>query len=350
MIGQLACLVTSDTDPYLNLAREELLLRRVRRGQCILYLWQNERTVVIGRNQSAHDECDVEALEADGGHLARRLSGGGAVYHDLGNLNFTFLVPTEDFDVARQSEVILRAVRAVGVSAERSGRNDLVACGRKFSGNAFYHSGGSCATGVSYHHGTLMVDVDPVPLVRYLRPSPLKLAAKGVASVRSRVVNLRELAGGLTTSALEDALVEAFGEVYGWPVTSLAPDALSVAELERRRRRLADDAWLFKTEGRLRRPRLPLSGARRFGWGTALMGLELRDGCITACELWSDGLDADVLERVPPALRGCALEARALKARLTGAAGAHEPLARDLVVLACQTAAGERCQNGAQNA
>ena len=92
-------------DPYLNLAIEEYLMQNVKEDECILYLWQNENTIVIGRNQNPWKECKVHEFERDGGHLVRRLSGGGAVYHDLGNLNFTFLVRKEDYDVNRQLEI-----------------------------------------------------------------------------------------------------------------------------------------------------------------------------------------------------------------------------------------------------
>lgn len=129
-------------DPYENLAVEAALLESVAPDACVLYLWQNRKTVVLGRNQNAWRECKVEALRRDGGCLARRLSGGGAVFQDLGNLNFTFLLPADAFDVAKQQEVILRAVACEGVRAARTGRNDIETGGRKFSGNAFYHADG----------------------------------------------------------------------------------------------------------------------------------------------------------------------------------------------------------------
>ena len=206
MLHTLSVLTAEGTDPRRNLALEATLLHQVRPGEEILYLWQNQRTVVIGRNQHAANEGRIQALEADGGHLVRRLSGGGAVYHDLGNLNFTFLTCRRDYDVARQTEVILQAVRALGIPAEKNGRNDLTVDGQKFSGHAYYQTGDQC-----YHHGTLMVSVDLAPLEGYLNVSPLKLQAKGVASVRARVGNLADFCPGLTIPRLRQALVEAFG-------------------------------------------------------------------------------------------------------------------------------------------
>ena len=161
MITKTRFIESKQVVPYANLALENHLLESVAEETCILYLWQNQRTVVIGRNQNAWRECRTTELAADGGYLARRLSGGGAVFHDLGNLNFTFLLPTKDFDVSRQLEVILQAMRHLGLAAERSGRNDVTIEGRKFSGNAFYDSRGH-----SYHHGTLLVDVDMDALSR----------------------------------------------------------------------------------------------------------------------------------------------------------------------------------------
>lgn len=320
MIDRLSYVEADGTDPYANLALEAYLLDTVEEGQCILYLWRNARTVVIGRNQNAADECDISALEEDGGHLARRLSGGGAVYHDLGNLNFTFLVRTPDYSLEAQNAVVLGAVRACGVHALRTGRNDLTTPdGRKFSGHAYYHT-----RDASYHHGTLMVDVDTAPLQRYLRVSPLKLASKGVRSVRSRVVNLAELAPGLTVETLKAALADQFGVVFGAPVETLTRDALDEVRLEQLRARFSSPVWILRDS----RP-LDASCTRRFDWGTVRLDLSTRAGHVADVMLWSDGLEADAIEAAPRALAGCPVEPAALVRRLVET-GASEDMARDL--------------------
>ena len=140
MINKLYIYESTGVDPYENIATEKYLLENVQAGSCILYLWQNKNTVVIGRNQNAWAECRTSLLEQEGGKLARRLSGGGAVYHDLGNLNFTFLTCEDEHNIDRQLSVIQEACKRLGIETEKSGRNDLLASGHKFSGNAFYHA------------------------------------------------------------------------------------------------------------------------------------------------------------------------------------------------------------------
>ena len=270
MIRKLLYLCTDNTDPYHNLALEQYLTDTVPADTCILYLWQNRHTVVIGRNQNAWQECRTALLEQDGGKLSRRLSGGGAVYHDMGNLNFTFSLPTAEYDLHRQQRVIVEACRSLGIEASFSGRNDILAAGRKFSGNSFYHH-----NGCSFHNGTLLVSVDMSNLGKYLTPSQRKLQSKGVASVPSRVVNLSELHPGLRISQMQQAMAQAFADVYGLPVTTITESQLDASEIEARRMRFASYDWIYG-----RAQPFPFSCGARYPWGEITLELQVEDNVI----------------------------------------------------------------------
>lgn len=316
MIRRLRLYESRGFDPYENLAVEQYLLETAEEGCCTLYLWQNANTVVIGRNQNAWRECRTTLLEAEGGRLARRLSGGGAVFHDLGNLNFTFLLPSTEYDLGRQFAVIERACRALGVPVERSGRNDLLADGHKFSGSAFYHHEGH-----SYHHGTLLVDADMEKLGRYLRPSEAKLRAKGVDSVRSRVVNLRALRDGLTVELLRDALKDAFSEIYALPVETMeadAPDRSAVAALRAR-----NQSWAWNYGQKLP---FDFSCEARFDWGELRLELAVEYGVVRRAAVYTDAMDAALAPALERALCGCRFDRAALaaRARESGTADAED--------------------------
>ena len=290
MIKTLYTCMGTGYNPYENLALEEVLLCHVPEDSCILYLWQNQRTVVIGKNQNAWKECRVRELEEEGGFLARRLSGGGAVFHDLGNLNFTFLLHTPDYDLSRQLEVILQAVSGLGIAAEKSGRNDVITRdGRKFSGNAFYHQGGK-----SYHHGTLMLRVDKEMVSRYLNVSAEKLSSKGVDSVKSRVVNLCEFLPEITVDGMKQALIQGFEQVYGLPSSPFPIETLNRGEVEELTRRNASFDW------RLGR-RIPFDWKveKRFPWGGIELQFQVDTGRVLQAALYSDAMDGDFIAQIP---------------------------------------------------
>lgn len=311
MIRRLLVCRAAGTDPYENLALEQYLLERVEPESCILYLWQNRRTVVLGRNQNAWQECRCARLEADGGFLARRLSGGGAVFHDLGNLNFTFLVRTEDYDLDRQLSVVEEACRSLGLPVERSGRNDVLCRGRKFSGNAFYSHQGR-----SYHHGTLLVDVDLEAMGRYLSPSPAKLQAKGVPSVRARVVNLKQLCPNLTVEEMARQMEKAFAKAYGLPAEIIRPQELDQQALQALTDHNRSWPWLYGQK-------LPftLQCAQKFPWGELTVQFQADQGVIQKAAVYSDAMDWTLAPRLEAALTGCPLEGRALAGRLEGFPG-----------------------------
>lgn len=281
-------------DPWHNLALEEMLVE-THPGGCTLYLWQNKNTVVIGKHQNAWRECRTELLEKEGGYLARRMSGGGAVYHDLGNLNFTFVADRDTYDVKRQLGVILEAVQSFGVRAEFSGRNDLVTGdGAKFSGNAFRMTK---TTGM--HHGTILVDVDMSMLSRYLAPSKEKMAAKGVESVRSRVCNLKELEPAMTISSIADAVEEAFKKEYGGaePLIMDELDGNRVRELYKKY-----SSWEWRMG---ETPDFDTELSVRFRWGNIDLQLKLSEGVIKTARVYSDAMDERFIEGIAPVLVGC---------------------------------------------
>ncbi len=299
MIRKLYCLESSSFNPYHNLAVEEALLEQAR-DCAILYLWQNENTVVIGKNQNAWKECRIAALEAQGGHLARRRSGGGAVFHDLGNLNFTILLPQADYDLSKQLLVIETAMASLGIPAQRSGRNDILAEGKKFSGNAFYKNGIA-----AYHHGTLLISADLENLNRYLSPSQLKLRAKAVDSVRSRVTNLQEFVPDLTISQVKQALKAAFSSVYGLPLENL-PE-LDHAKVEALALHNASREW---NQGDSRPFSCTVEG--RFSWGCVEIALDVSGGRVTAAKVFTDAMESDWVAPLEKALTGCAFDHAAL--------------------------------------
>lgn len=302
MLQTLRTYYNGQTDPYRNLAMEEYLTQTVEQGTCILYLWQNRNTVVIGRNQNAWKECRTSALEADGGHLARRLSGGGAVYHDLGNLNFTFALCQEDYDLGKQQRVILEACRSLGIQAELSGRNDLLANGGKFSGNSFYKHNGK-----AFHNGTLLLDVDLRQMERFLSPSKAKIVSKGVDSVRSRVVNLKSLCPELNVQRMCQAMNQAFSTVYGLPVEPLDEQMFDRAALEAGYERFSSYDWNYGNS-------MPFdfSATEKFPWGEITLQWQVKAGRCHQTAVYTDALDPAFAQPLAQRLEGCAFTVPAL--------------------------------------
>ena len=316
--AQKLCVIVSDmSNPYKNLSLEKFLLEGVMPGEVLLYLWRNERTVVCGRNQNIWKECNVEALLAAGGFPARRLSGGGAVYHDLGNLNFTFIACDAGYSLERQLEVITQAVRSFGIEAERTGRNDITAGGAKFSGNAFYKTNPNNFADRQvrrYHHGTLMIDVDRDMLSDYLNADKEKYTSKGVDSVKSRVCNLRDLNPCITASKMAQAMISAFEKVYGgyaecfaYPsgagiLHGLCPLKLSEKEEEQiceTAAYFASDEWLYKNNIKFN-----VRLNHRFDFGDFDLRLNVEKGIIKETALYSDAMDETRILEIYGRLKG----------------------------------------------
>lgn len=293
-------------DGWLNLARDGYFLENNKKGDVILYFYVNKNAVIIGRNQNAWKECNIANMDADGVQLVRRHSGGGAVFHDNGNLNFSFITDEKHYDLNRQMRVILNAVSKLGLKAELSGRNDITVDGKKFSGNAF-----SLAKGNRSHHGTILVNADLTKLSNYLCVSKEKMRSKGIDSVRARVCNLCELSSGLTVEAMRRLVIESFIEEYG-AASEYVFDGTALAEVEERRERLASWEWRFgKT------PQFDFETDKRFSFGDTQIYFNLRDGVIRETKVYSDCLDTELTTEIENALTGVRFRKEEIKAALS---------------------------------
>lgn len=293
-------------DGWLNLARDGCFLENNKKGDVILYFYVNKNAVIIGRNQNAWKECNIANMDADGVQLVRRHSGGGAVFHDNGNLNFSFITDEKHYDLNRQMRVILNAVSKLGLKAELSGRNDITVDGKKFSGNAF-----SLAKGNRSHHGTILVNADLTKLSNYLCVSKEKMRSKGIDSVRARVCNICELSSGLTVEAMRRLVIESFIEEYG-AASEYVFDGTALAEVEERRESLASWEWRFgKT------PQFDFETDKRFSFGDTQIYFNLRDGVIRETKVYSDCLDTELTTEIENALTGVHFRKEEIKAALS---------------------------------
>ena len=285
--------VSDSNNAWHNLAVDEFLLNSVGKDEIILYLYINSDSVIIGKNQNAWKECNIESMNRDGVKLVRRITGGGAVFHDLNNLNFSFISSKDLYDVKRQFGVILKALESVGLKAEFSSRNDLTTNGRKFSGNAFCEK-----KHASQHHGTLLINTDLSRLSDYLNVSEKKIQSKGISSVRARVINLKELNEKLDTALMSSLLLAAFESEYGisQPVVFSDPDLEQIALLEEKH-----SSWEWRLG---ESPSFTTELGDRFTWGEIQIFLDVRGSRITGVKVFTDSLDTELSEKLENLLAG----------------------------------------------
>lgn len=297
-------------NPWFNLALEEYLFNNMEENTVIMYLWQNKNTVVIGKTQNAWKECRTSILEEEGGMLARRSTGGGAVYHDLGNMCYTFMASSNLYSLEKQLKVILSAVKDQGIDAAFTGRNDITLTdGRKFSGNAF-----KFAKDKGLMHGTLLLNTDSSVMAKYLQVSKAKMQAKGVDSVRSRVANLIEINPDITPAKIIESLKNSYLNDYGeWEEAEVYnfDDNLS-DELKN----LFDkySSWEYRYG---ETPSFDMSFENRFTWGGIEINLSAKKGVITEVKVYSDAMDTQVAETLNSTLPGTALTRESIVEKLS---------------------------------
>lgn len=282
-------------DPWLNLAIEDWLFRNIELSsdEQILYLWRNDPTVVIGRFQNPWSECHLEKMELDQIKLARRQSGGGAVYQDHGNTNFTFISSRDAYDKEANHKIIEKALQRFQIKARTSGRNDMVIDTEdgelKFSGSAFKENRDRC-----FHHGTLLINADLGQLGNYLNPAKKKLQSKGIKSVRARVTNLCEWNDSVEHDKLCQKIVEEFQNYYGFgPMDAEYIDHKFCEQkpaLQKKYQELKEWDWRF---GEC--PVFQQELNERLSFGSIELFIDTKNAKVRKCELFSDTLDVQLI-------------------------------------------------------
>jgi lipoate-protein ligase A len=298
------------TDPRINLAIEEYALKNLDINETYLLFYINEPSIIIGKNQNTIEEINTEYVEKNGIHVVRRLSGGGAVYHDLGNLNFSFITRDdgESFHNFRKfTEPVVNALKKLGVDAELSGRNDILAEGRKISGNAQFSTKGRM-----FSHGTLLFDSEIESVVSALNVKKDKIESKGIKSIRSRVANISEFLSEKVTieqfrSLLLKNIFEGLEEIPEYVLTE--KDWENIHELSKERYQNWD--WNYGKS-----PKFNLQHSHRFPVGQIDVRFEVNKGIIENCKIYGDFFGVGDVKEIEDKLTGLKYEKTQLAAAI----------------------------------
>ncbi|MDF2548412.1 MAG: putative lipoate-protein ligase [Anaerosolibacter sp.] len=267
------------TNPYFNLALEEYVLNHMD-GDDYFLLWQNEPSIIIGKHQNTIEEINLEFVKDNNIHVVRRLSGGGAVYHDLGNLNFTFVVKNSEssqFNFKKFTEPVILALKNLGVQAEFNSRNDLTIDGKKFSGNAQYMKKDRLL-----HHGTLLFSSELEQLVKALHVSDEKIISKGIKSIRTRVTNISDfLTELISIQGFKKLLLQHMFQEELQEYTLTEKEIDEVKQIMEKR--YVTWEWNYGAS-----PKFNIKKEKRFEGGKVEVLLDVEDGMIGNCKIYGD--------------------------------------------------------------
>ncbi|EDL63799.1 lipoate--protein ligase [Bacillus sp. SG-1] len=299
------------TDPRINLAIEEYALKNLDINEDYLLFYINEPSIIIGKNQNTIEEINTEYVEAQNLHVVRRLSGGGAVYHDLGNLNFSFITKDDGqsfHNFQKFTEPVIKALKKLGVNAELSGRNDIEAEGRKISGNAQFSTKGRM-----FSHGTLLFDSEIENVVSALKVRKDKIESKGIKSIRSRVANISEfLEEKMTITDFRSMLLRYIfdeNEVEEYVLTE--EDWKNINELSEER--YQNWKWNYGKS-----PKFNLQHSHRFPVGSIDIRLEVNKGIIENCKIFGDFFGVGDVSDIENKLTGLKYEKAEVEKALEG--------------------------------
>ena len=309
---KLTCFDLATTDPAFNLAAEQYVFDCLPRDRAYFMLWQNDNAVIVGKYQNTLAEIDESFVREHGVKVVRRLSGGGAVYHDLGNLNFTFITDAGELaalDLRRFCEPIAEVLGSFGVTAEINGRNDMTVEGKKISGNSQY-----LRQGRVMHHGTILFDSDLSTVSRALRADESKFTSKAAKSVRSRVANVSEyLPEAVSLAAFRAALLSRFTAREGAELRSFTgADVDNIRRLQRERYDTWEWNYGFSPAYTVRRR------ARIEGCGSVEAQLSVENGLVTDARFFGDYFCVEEPEGLAARLIGCRADEAGYRAALSG--------------------------------
>jgi lipoate-protein ligase A len=304
-------IINNSTNPYFNIALEEYCLMHVDPGEDYFLLWQNEPSIIIGRNQNTLEEINQRFVKERGIKVVRRISGGGAVYHDLGNLNFTFISrvePGRPINFSVFVNPIINVLKELGVDATLVGRNDIVAYGKKISGNAqrLYRR-------KFLHHGTLLFDVNIEDLAEALNVSADKIESKGIKSIRSRVGNIREfLKEDMTIDEFRERLQRRLSNDYESEEIKLPEEAI-LRISETARDKFASWAWTYGES-----PPFNYRFEKRFPGGKVGVFIHIKEGLIRECKFYGDYLGVLETEGFEAGLKGLKYDPQTVEKAMEG--------------------------------
>lgn len=300
------------TDPRYNLALEEYVFKHLKFEEDFIMLWQNEPSVIVGKNQNTVEEINVDYVEQHGIHVVRRSTGGGAVYHDLGNLNYTFITKADGtgIDFRKFTQPVIRVLNSLGVPAEFNSRNDIAIRGKKFSGNAqrVYKNR-------VLHHGTIMFNSKLEDVHNVLKVKAEKFKSKSVKSVRSRVTNISDyLPEPITIDEFKKLLLERLFLEQDSPKREYVLTEEDQAEIRKMmEEKYANWEWNYGYS-----PKFNYEKTDRFDGGTLQVRLNVVKGIIEECKIYGDFFGVEDVRDVENRLKGVRYDRAAIQEALQG--------------------------------
>lgn len=295
------------TDPMINLAMEEYVLKHIPADDSYFLFYINAPSIIIGKNQNTLEEVNKPYIDANGIKIVRRLSGGGAVYHDLGNLNFSFITADDGnsfHNFKKFTQPIVDALNEMGIPAELSGRNDIHVGERKISGNAQFSQKGRM-----FSHGTLLLNSDIDEVVNALRVSATKIASKGIKSIRSRVANINDfLPIPLTMEEFKNTILQAIfkeqGQVEEYVLDEEDWELIHQISNEK----YQQWEWNYGAS-----PNFNIIKSKRFPSGTVEVRLDVQKGIITEASIFGDFFGLGEVKEIETALLGGQFQRQAIE-------------------------------------